>query len=64
MGRDLLFVFNFGCLWWIRMGMGKTITELYGLIGICHPVVTYALDEQVSLRLEKRCTISHHVFHV
>ena len=44
MGRDRLFVFNFGSLYTDFMGIGETIEELYGLIDICHPVVTYALD--------------------
>ena len=30
MGRDPLFVFNFGCIYRISMGMGETIEELYG----------------------------------
>ena len=47
MGRDLLFVFNFVCLYRIFMGIGEPIAELHGLIDICHAVVTYALDRKL-----------------
>ena len=35
MGRDLLFVFNFWCLYTIYMGIGLDCAELYELIDIC-----------------------------
>ena len=43
---DPLFVFNFGCLYRICMGIGETTDELYELIDIYHPVATYALERK------------------
>jgi hypothetical protein len=47
MGRDLLFVFNFGCLYTIIIGIGLYYAELYGLIDICRGVATYAFDRKL-----------------
>ena len=47
MGRDLLFVFNFGSLYQNFMGIGERIAELYELIDICYPVVTYTPEEKL-----------------
>ena len=48
MGRDPLIVFHFLCLCHIRMKVGETFTELYGLIDLCRPVSLSSLEKSYS----------------
>ena len=46
-GRDQLFVFNFGCLCAIFVKLSLHYAELFGLIDICRGVATYALNRKL-----------------